>query len=189
MKLQVTIKYIICNQNGGQEKAECFRAVLDNRSETSNLCQPSVLKWMCLFPTAGLGQDPTLCHWKSRFNTTIVHIVLLKVDAHSWWNRELQQPSHRDTLCWSMQCLQQFLSALFNTSAALNKWRISSFPTVRWWWHQFCSSIALTKKATSKTSLYLKPTYTQVMSRKETQTKHGWQQIQEDDILKGQAKH
>lgn len=57
------------------------------------------------------------------------------------------------------------------------------------WWFQFCNFNAETKDATSKTSLHLKLTYTQVMSRKETQTKHGWWQIQEDDIFRGQAKH
>lgn len=154
------MKYIICNQNGGQGKAECFRVVLDNRSdmETSNLCQASVLKWICLFTTAGLGLEFTLSHWKSRFNTAVAHIIPLKVDSHSWWNRELQQSSHTDTLCWSMQCLYWFLSALFNTSAAVNNCRTSSFPTVRWCWFQFCSSTAETKDATSKISLYLKMT-------------------------------
>lgn len=133
------------------------------------------------------GPESTLSHWKSRFNTIVAHIVL-NVDSYSWLNRELQQSSYTDTLCWSRQCLHWFLSALFNTSAALNNWRTSSFPTVRWFWFQFCSSTAERKDATSKTSLYLKLTYTQVMSRKETQTKHGWWQIQEDGVLRDQAK-
>lgn len=67
--------------------------------------------------------------------------------------------------------------------------RTSSSPTVRCRWFQFCSSAAETNDATSKTSLHLKQTHTQVMPRKETQTRHGWWQMEEDDILRSQPRN
>lgn len=91
------------------------------------------------------------------------------------------------TLHWSMQCLHclHFLTPLQPSITG----RTSSSPTVRCQWFQFCSSTTETTDATSKTFLHSKQTHTQVMPRKETQTRHRWWQTEEDDILRSQSGH
>lgn len=108
----------------------------------------------------------------------------------SWWDRELQQSSHKTVHSVLIDALPSLVSACsFCISQPAITGRARGSPAVACCWFQFPTSTTDTSDATSKTSLCLEQMDTQMIPRREEQARLGQCQVEEDNVLRSQPRH